>query len=274
MSEFKKRNTITKYLNILLERTIIALKSTKEYKLNLYLLIFNYTFTFLTMFLFLDIYSSIIGNILSWSKLDFLLYFLLSSFSLSSLFIISLLGFKTLLLSGNLNNYLIRPTNPYIMANLNFMTGHNIILCGIYFIIFFILSFFYKYMLLGVLFLLFGVFYFILFWNFLRSFAFFFKNIKLVYKSIWDFNEVIVSYTPVFFNKISFTQILFLMPASIYGYITLEIIKGNFNYFFDYIFLILLSTICLILGNYILWKFGLKNMKHMDNLIILFLSIH
>lgn len=114
------------YLNIFKERIKIALKENKEYKAQLYGLLFFDLVLFLVYSLFYYVYGGFVNDILNWSKFDFLMFLILIQIASKFRWAFSLTNFTTFLIKGNLNNYLTKPLNPFYILSMNAITGGTI----------------------------------------------------------------------------------------------------------------------------------------------------
>lgn len=93
----------------------LLIKKLTEYKSNLYSSLIAESFYYTTMIFFFMILYNNFGNVISWSRLDFVLYFLINSFifSINGIFLWKM-ELWYYIKEGILNNFLSRPINTFI----------------------------------------------------------------------------------------------------------------------------------------------------------------
>jgi ABC-type uncharacterized transport system permease subunit len=257
MEGFVQRSSFRKHLDVLVAKIKIALKENKEYKANLWGVILSDFFVFGSYVVFFFIYNVIVGDILDWDNLDFLVYLMLLFLAGKIMWSFSLIHFGIFLLNGGLNNYLVRPVNSYFMSSLNHLMGATfptalMMLAGL--VVFLSFGSYGDYVLSFFLFF-FGVLFYILFVNFFYSVAFFMKRGEFI-GNLFNRNVLFVveDFTPKMFGSVFF----YLLPPAVYGYFVIESLKGNFEIFLFYFYFIMGLVFLLVLGTFLLWHYGLK----------------
>ena len=250
------------HFNFFIEKNIISKQASKEYKINFYFMLLFDIILFFTTTTFFYVMLPFINLVLDWTIYDLILVYWLELLTWKILWSHNLRGWNNRLLNGELNNYITKPINPYFGATSQLMSWPNT-LTG-FFILFGSLFFMfthqnYIYPFFGFLVFLFGVFMFILYFNFFYSLNFFIKDTNNYIYNLSRMPEGIVfDYTPKFFESYKFGFFFFLVPSAIIGFFTIEVLRGNFDYFNIFYLPILCLFFLLILGTYLLWKFGLK----------------
>lgn len=247
---------------VFFERFKMSLKQAFEYKANFYaMILFDFVLFFTSMFFYSVFLGDVGKDILDWGNNEFVLLFCFGLLSGKFLWFFNLFEFSERLLSGELNLYLVRPINSFFMASLKFMSGHNII-SGAILLIFTVFWLIFKdfHNLFFVILLMFiGWIFFSLLYLFADSFAFVFKNVEFVRVPLTRMNSILQFHTIAFFEKTSFVKVLAMFPCVLYSYIPIEVARGNFSVLYYYGPSILISMFCLVVGIFLLWKFGLKN---------------
>lgn len=258
---FRKRNSILKHVEIFFIKCIISLKENKEYKTQLWFVILFDTILFFMMMIFYIVYGNLVFEFLEWSSYDFMVFFLIQLLTAKVLWLHFLRYFSTRLVRGDLNQVLVKPVNSYFFTNTLQINGANIV-TGI--VLFFIIVFFlifghYNNILLASLIWLIGTIFYIVYYNFFASLAFFMKSSDYILDMANSkLNFVVEEYTPKLFLNSGFRWIAFLLPGSFYGFFTIEALKGRFDLLFKFLPFILLFWTVLTLFLVIAWKIGLK----------------
>lgn len=260
-----KMNDITKPLGIrrnisfVIARFKLAFKENSEYKVNLYSAIAINMMMIFVALLFFSVYINFSGVILNWNYTDFILYSFIVLAGSKTYHIFAIKHFKTQLLRGHLNNGLIRPVNVYIFHSLFYLMGPVLIIFPFLILVIATMIIYYSYVnvILFVLFFLFTLIYCSFFYSFFSSLAFFIKeNDFLVTLSI-NTNHTVEIYTPKMFQTLS-TIFIYLFPSALFGYVSIEILKGTTDLLFSLVPYILASFLFLTISIYFIWKIGLK----------------
>ncbi|MDA3856571.1 MAG: hypothetical protein PF569_10030 [Candidatus Woesearchaeota archaeon] len=259
MEVFRKRSILMKYLEIYHIKIVLALKRSKEYKINFWMMTFFDLTLLLTTLLFFYTLKGFIGEVINWNMFDFFVYFTLDLISWKVLWQHNLRDFPNRLLQGELNDTLMRPVNIYFMSSIKLVSGNNLV-SSIFMISYLIpiMIMFYTNFYLAWLVIIFSWFYFMAFANFLDSFSFFFKRVEMLIDVPYRLNSVTKRFTPKLFENFSLFGVIYLMPAAVHAFFIIEIMKGNSQIFFDFFNLIFGSFIFFIFGTFVLWHYGLK----------------
>ncbi len=251
---------VIKNLNYLKESFIIAIRTSKEYKLNTYFMItFDIVLVLAKLFAFYVILS-IVGDVILWSIYDYFMWYVLILIYWKFWWMHNLRGFSRFLLSGNLNSYLMRPISPYLQICSNNMSFANFISGIILLFLVYFFAFYQNYTnyLFATLIMLLGMFFFIVARNLFECFAFYGKNLDFISNIYDEFDSIILKFTPKLFKKTIFSSLAFIF-VGVYGYFFIEILKGNFlefNLYFKYLFSLSLFSLFLLI---FMWKKGLKS---------------
>lgn len=258
-------NNLNKNFNFIKEISIIKLKSINEYRSNLYLnLLANLGYT-ITLFATYFILQSNFENIFYWNIYEFVFFFLF----LEIFLFIFVPWFRYLykyLLSGDFNQFLIKPINPFLnyafTANKFFdmLAAILYVFYIIIFMIFFIPEFYPLKFIIVVLFGIIGGSMYASINCLFDSLGFFMKNNRQLKSTYFSSTNFFSSYPSSFFKNSNLYYIIIFMANTYYA-------SWTTDYYFNYIslseFLILfipcflIITICII-SSYFLWKFGLK----------------
>lgn len=170
-------------------------------------------------------------------------------------------GLSRKLLNGIMNIYLSKPVNPYFFSAIQKFRGANALTYPLLLLIILIMIFSLDYTnyFLGLIMMIFGVAYYMIFFNFFSSISFFIKEDGMITQTFSrDINFFIEDYTPKLFYKMKFYEIIYLFPSSFFGYLTIIVFKGNLLDFNLFLPIVLISFIIMGIGNYLLWHYGLK----------------
>ncbi len=260
-SIYRNRNIFQKYLEVFFTKCRISLKEIIEYKTQFWSVLFFDVIIFFVMILFLNIYGTLVFEFLNWGTYDFFIFFCLLILAAKFIWMHFLRFFSTRLIQGELNLYLVRPVSSYFMMNCSTINGANIVTGFGFFMLTLILVYFgdYTNYFFSIIIFLFGICYYIIFHNFFASFSFFMKKgeflVDLFNRRI---NFAIEEFTPKLFYKTPFQWVAFLMPSAIYGFFTLEALKGNFEIFSEFSLILLISFVIMFVGLLLQWHYGLK----------------
>jgi len=265
MQQYVNQSNLEKHLIFFITRFKIALQTSKEYKSNLYSHILNDLVITITYMIFFKIVLGLIGNNLNWSYFDFWIYFLLLGIAAKSMYNFTLRKFSKILLTGDFNTVQLHPINRFLNSITKRITGHSTI-TTFNFVIILIISIIFKsesYILINIilatLFFIFATIYFYMYINFFESFAFFFKNIEQTVRFANNqVNYINEFYTPKVFESSKFKDFFYLLPSALYGYLTIEILKGNYFLSLHYLYYAIIIFVIFCVSISILWKFGLK----------------
>jgi len=265
MQQYVNQNNFRKYVNFLLTRFKIAFFTSKEYKSNLYSHILSDLVIITTYMIFFKIVLGLIGDNLNWIYFDFWIYFLLLGIAAKSMYNFTLRKFSKILLKGDFNIVQLQPINRFLNSVTQQITGHGMI-TTFNFVIILIISIIYKSnlytftnIILATLFFIFGTIYFYIYINFFESFAFFFKNIEQTVRFANNqINYINEFYTPKVFENTKLKDFFFLLPSGLYGYLTVEILKGNYFLSLHYLYYAIVIFVIFCVSIALLWKFGLK----------------
>lgn len=258
---FRNRNTIQKYFEVFITKSLISLKENKEYKTQLWSVILFDIMIFLVMIFFYSVFGELVFEFLNWSTYDFLIFFCLNMLAAKVIWMHFLKVFASRLLNGELNLYLVRPINSYFMANSMTINGANIVTGLAYLLLTILLIYFgnYSYYLLAFLIFILGCIYYLIFHNFIASLAFFMKSseflVNLVNRRL---NFAIEEYTPKLFYKTPFQWIAFSMPSAFYAFFVMEALNGRFDLLIEFSIYLLGVFIVLFIGLIFEWHYGLK----------------
>ncbi|NQZ84551.1 MAG: ABC-2 family transporter protein [Nanoarchaeales archaeon] len=251
---------LSRYFNFFITKIYMGFIEIKEYKVNTLIILLNDIIYMYITFIFINLFSNLTSYFDTWSNFDKFTYLILLYSGVRIMRYFLLRRFSQKLKSGELNLYLTRPLNPFIFAatnGINSVTVFSTFPVIISFIYIIIVGS-YQNILLTILLHIFGIFYFALILNVCMSFAFFMKEFFLGRFITDDLVPLSEKFTPASFSGNNILEMLFyLLPTSFYGYLCIELLKGNFIVL-DYMFYgFLVFTILLVLL-IIMWKFGLK----------------
>ncbi len=258
---FNKKNIFQKYLDIFLTKCSLASKENKEYKANLWAVFLFDISVFVVFMFFFSIYGKLIGNILDWNQYDYFIYFMSLLAIGKSLSFFILRFFARDLITGELNIYLTKPISSYFMLSLKRINGATVLTTPIVYFILLIGIIYgnYSNYFLSFILYIFGLIYYLVFYNFIKSTAFFVKNNDFLIETFnIKLNFSIEEYTPKLFEKSLFRFIAFLLPSAIYGFCLMELLKGRATDFLIYIPYIMISFFIMFFGIILLWHYGLK----------------
>lgn len=260
MNQYVQQSIFQKYVNILYEKLKQAIKASLEYKTNLYSVLMFDIIAFFVYTMFFKVYKTAIGEILIWTNYDFIVYFLLLLAGGKGMWLLSLMKFNTFLLEGGINTYLTKPVNTFFLSLIRNTSGVNIITFPMFFILMCILIVLgnYQNYFISFCILLFAIFYYQMFVNLVQSLAFFMKKNEFFFESARRLIFVNEQFTPKMFENSGFKTFFYLLPTSIFGYFTLESLKGNITQLQYYFPFMVITLICFIVGTYALWYYGLK----------------
>ena len=261
ISKFRKRNIFQKYSEVFLTKCLIAMKENKEYKAQFWsVLLFDIILVFVIL-LFFEFYGKLVFEILNWSLLDFFILFCFQLLAGKFYWMHNLRFLSQRILQGELNLYLVRPINTFFLTSIKFISGSNII-TGVILLIITIFSVFignYQNMIYSFIILILGSIYFLIFIDFLYSFAFFIKDSKFLVEIFnHELNMNIQHYTPKLFERTSFKWIAFLLPSAIYGFFAVEALKNEFTLLLFFLPYIIISFFIMFFGIIVMWHYGLK----------------
>jgi len=262
IQKFRKRNVFQKYLEVFFTRLKLGLTEMKEYPSNnIAGLISNFSLMG-TYIIFYFVFAEIIlFKSLNWEKYDFIVLFMLLLTYALFLRFFSLSDFQNQLLRGELNNYLVRPINPYSIASTKNLRG-SIILNFLIFLgltIFVLIYGNYSNYIFAFIIGSLGFITHTLIINNIFSLSFFMKKGDIFYDLYYkQYFTTIESYTPKMFENTLLKHIVYLTPASFIGFFIIEVLKGRFElvlqYLLPFIFLTIVSLLLLIVQ----WHYGLK----------------
>lgn len=259
--EFKDRGIVKKYLEIYRVVIFNGVKAGFEYKTNLVNLFLLDFVLFLTHLTFYYVYSSLVGDISNWEFKYFLAFNLFIMLFARMRYLHTFYDFSETLLSGYLNNSLVRPISSYMFASMkgiNFGVGTLFTFLLFVIIMLFNLSLDNIFIALTIGFL--GEIYYIVFIAFLNSTAFFMKNNHFIHYTFENkLNFVVEEFTPKFFYGTKFQYVAFLLPSAIYGFFAAEALRNDFTLLFEFLPYLLFSFLIMIVCIRIMWYYGLKN---------------
>ena len=246
-------------ISFIVARLKLAFRENIEYKVNLYSAIAINIVIILVALMFFSVYIKFSGVILNWSYTDFILYSFIVLAGAKSQYIFSIRSFKLQLLKGHLNNGLIRPVNPFIFHSLFYLMGPVLIIFPFLLFMVFSMIFYYHYanLIIFIFFFTFTFFYCSFFYSFFGSFAFFIKENDFLMTTSNSVNSIVEFYTPKMFQSVS-TTFIYFMPSALFGYVSIEILKGNTLLLSRLVPFILISFFIIIISIYFMWKVGLK----------------
>lgn len=203
--EFRKRNILQKYMEIFIVKLKIGLKEMAEYKANnIAGLIANFFVSGSYILFYMIFAETIMYDFLDWEKMDYVVMFiLLMTFALFLRFF-TLSSFHLELLKGNLNDFLVRPINPYSIMSTRNLRGsiilNSIIFLGISLFLLFIGD--YSNYLLAFCIGFIGFIGHILIVNNIFSLSFFMKQGGFIYDLYYrNYFVTIETYTPKMFEN-------------------------------------------------------------------------
>jgi len=160
----------------------------------------------ISFILFYSILTPFIDNLIDYNTSGWLLFLLLNLISWKILWLNNLHIFKFELLSGEPNTYLTKPANTYLLASTSKIPGSNFISLLYIFPIIFYIIYMNKYsnIILATIFTIFSWFYFMSFFNCLKSTAFFMKNNDFLTTLAFNINSTVKRFTPMMFKKLIF----------------------------------------------------------------------
>ncbi|MEC8339078.1 MAG: hypothetical protein VXZ40_00505 [Nanoarchaeota archaeon] len=259
--EFVKRNSIKKYLDYIIEQSLLGLKTIKEYKTNSYLMILLDVVTFGVMMLTYMILMRTLPGIFIWDLYDFFLFYGITLMLWKLMWMHTLRQFNNTLLSGELNIYRTKPFNVYFLTsskwiNVSFANQiSNIFLYGIIIVIF--LTQEYNNLILVHILLIIGLIYFVTFFTFINSMFFFMKRNDFGH-FLHTIEGILYDFTPRIFENMKLGNILLLFPAAISSYFIIEVANNRFNLYLHYLPYALLVFLTLLSSIVVLWHYGLK----------------
>lgn len=265
--EIRDRNIFLKYFEIYLARLKIALKTSVEYKAQMYsMLIFDTVLFFVMIFFYTTFLGGIGFEILGWGFPEFVLLYCFNLLGGKFLWLSNLYGFSHRLLSGEINQYLVRPVSCFIMSSSKLINGQNFVSMVLLFsfTIFWLFyhSFSNIFFVLSLMFL--GWVFYSLFYLLFDSLSFFIKNTEFITYSFKIFDYRLQAYTPAFFRDFKFFRLLSIFPCVLYSYLPIEVARGNFIVLDLYLIPVLMVMIFMTFTIYLLWKFGLKRYEGFD----------
>jgi ABC-type uncharacterized transport system permease subunit len=240
-------------------------RSVLEYKTNFWSAIIIQLFFLGTYVLFLDVFSRNFGDIIGWSTIDFVFFLIL----VDTVWVLSGIFFwrKSLFFgikNGLLNNYLLRPINPFVGFNLSSLDfgGMVMFLMNLIFIVYYILSQNIKLLNLsmGVFLIIVVVLCMLLFIWFIESLNFFYKGLSQgIEPIIGSLADISNKYPYQYFKFFGYKLWLLFFPAFFVSSLIMPAIKGDFVFNWEVQLLVLLGFIFFYsLFTYLGWKFGLK----------------
>lgn len=239
-----------------------AWKQNKEYPANIISGTFAEIVATLTYLLFYVILQDLGSEILNWNYYDFVVLYLMASFSSLLLRFFWLRSLRKNLISGDLNILLTKPFNPKSYIFLKSLTGSVIFYTGVYglaTLIFVSINGTYSNHHIALLSFILGFIVQVLFLNVLFSTVFFIKENSFLFNIYYrNIHLVVEMYTPKFFEKSFLFNIVYLFPATFINYFFVEALKGRTESFFIFLpYFIAFGTICLVTLK-IQWHYGLK----------------
>lgn len=260
MQQFVKQSSFKKHLNLILIKFKLAFKTDLEYKINIWMMLFETTVLILIYSLFYSTYNSFTKEIIPWTQTDFILLLFLLITAGQIMWSFSITKFQNYLLNGQLNKSLIRPINPYIdTINMNTRGATMIIfpiLASITLII--ILTNNYSNHILALINFIIGTIFYIIFFSCIYSLTFFLKTGNTIAETIRRVGYTSDEFTPKIFETTIFRNFFYLLPSSIAGYFTIEILNNRIELISKFQPIIFLIIIIFIIILYLLWHFGLK----------------
>jgi ABC-type uncharacterized transport system permease subunit len=202
------------------------------------------------------------NTFLDWTIKDFIIYYFITKFTLRFGNLFHFKNFPIILTSGHLNQYLVRPISSYFCLSIENLRSGKIVITTFFFLILMIIFFIFPLENFGFAILLWtwGFTGSYLFINFTEIISFYFVKGFGLRELKSKTNDITRTFTFASFeqNKILSTIIFIFLPQALYSFLTYEILRGNLQYFFNYINYIILYTIIMIIINCIMWKQGLK----------------
>ncbi len=255
----KTSEYIKRHINYFSIKTRISMQTNKEYKADFYSMMAFDIFHMVTMMIFFSVIMTLTSDFLNWNLTDFFLFFMFNLLMWKILWIHNLRGFEKNLLKGELNTSILRPLNIYYQESSRHINYQNMISGFIMLLIIIYVTIVNNYSnpVSGILFFFFGCIYFMVFFNFFKSFCFFMKSNDFE-TIIFKTNSVVRQFTPKAFSNLSTSSIFYSMPATVSSYFAIEILKGNYNELFFYMPTITIILIAMLLSIYIMWFIGLK----------------
>lgn len=250
-----------RHKDFIVEKIKLAIKENKEYKANLYSVLFLDVIITIVYFFFYKILGDLIFGIVNWEFKDYMMFWLAIMIPSKSRFIFSLLRFKESILTGKLNTYLTKPIKSFIFSTFEIASGASVISTSLMVIVYAIVVYLfnYEYILYGTLVLILGTISYLTMINFFLSFLFFAKGadifFNIFHREIIFLNE---KFTPKMFEQSFFANFFYLLPSALYGYFVIEVLKGNFNLFLFYLPYFILTIVVMLISTYFMWKSGLK----------------
>lgn len=259
MGKYIKQSEFKRNYNTLVEGIKIGIKNAIEYKVNIY---FSIALRIVIFSIFSSIYilfEELIFSHLNWTIQDFQLALLLILFFDHIFFLFFIEKLNTLLLSGDLNSILNKPTNPFILVNYKLINGQDFVtpLFLFPFIIYFILNYSFNILLFLILIIII-IFFNLIFVQFIGSFAFFSKEFpRLLFGVDKEIKRTIRNFTPKVFDFSSFGFIVYLLPTSLMGFGLVEFLLGRY-YILSYFIISFIISIVLCVITILMWRYGLK----------------
>ncbi len=246
------------YFDFILTKFSLSYKENSEYKINLWSAILANISIVFVFILFFEVLSSLISNILNWTRYDFILYSILILTGSKIYFIICIRKFNRFLLNGDLNTILTKPINPLFHQFFNNLRGPILIIFPILILIILILIFLgnYSNFLLAFLSFFLGFILLSLILSIAESLAFFMKNNFFIINLVQNINQSSRSFTPKLFEN--FSILFYFLPYSLIGFFTIEILNGKVIFFLNYLIIFLELILIFFILLLIIWKIGLK----------------
>lgn len=243
-------------------RLKLLMLENKEYKINLLMGIISNIMLFITIMIFYFIVGGLFLKEYGFRNIDFVLMFILLLFSSLSWRLFSNKDISRYLKSGEFNKMLTLPINTFVFQTPLSIKGVglvNIMITSSIAIIILVFNYSYENYVYGFIVLFFGNILQFAVLNALFSFSFFMKENMFLHRLYYGgITRSVEEFTPIAFSQSPIFLIMALLPASIYGFWSVEAFKGNLEMFNT-----ILIASCIGVGIfsfiiYLNWKYGLK----------------
>jgi len=259
------KNKLYKYFNFVKEISIIKFKAINQYKFNIYsnfLTNFGYV---ATLFFSYYILKSNFSSLFYWNIYEYLLFFLFLEIGIF-MFGVWFRYLYKYLLTGEFNNFLLRPINPFINYAFSSNKYFDFINAIFYFILLIIYVLFIlpnlnplRFIITFIFFITGGIMYMSVY-CLIDSLGFFMKNNRQIKSTYFTSGDIASRYPASFFKKSNVFYIIIFIANTYFAMWTTD-------FYFKYITLnelvilfipCFIITIISIILSIFLWRFGIK----------------
>ena len=250
----------------ILEAIKVEFKVLKEYKMNIYMGILTSISYIISQIIVLFTINNYFNDLLGWELKEYLgfLIFTNTFSTLAGIFYYNRI-LKNILLTGEMNMYLLRPIPNFIMYKMStsiffmFIEFLIEIICLIVFLIYYSNFINFLNFILIILFVSCGVLFEIFVGNIIDSLAFFIKSNEFIISLHSQFRHTYYRFPASMFRGILFTISLFISVTYV-GIFAISFLFGNMEYslFFKFFSLLIFLVIFCIGVLCLQWHFGLK----------------